>query len=275
MGSVVVPAHNEASVILRTLEPLGPLAVAGRIDLIVAANGCSDATVAIARGVVGVRVLNLPEASKVSAISAAEAVTNRFPRMYLDADIEIEPAALVAVFSALDAGPELAARPPFIYDTVGASWPVRAYIRARMRLPSNTEALWGAGCYSLSRTARERFGEFPPLIADDYFVDSLFDASEKRVVPTTPVVVRAPRTAAAMRAVLRRTYSGNTQLQRHLADVGGAEPSRTNNARDLMKSVRSMSSLADACVYLAFVLVGRVHMRRRTSVWSRDQSTRL
>ena len=274
MGSVVVPAHNEASVIRRTLEPLGALALSDRIDLIVAANGCSDATVEVARGVPGVRVLDLPEASKVAALNAAEAATDRFPRMYLDADIEIHPDAVIAVLRALDDGPELAARPPFVYDTVGASWLVRSYFRARMRLPSNTQALWGAGCYALSRAARERFGEFPPLIADDLFVDWLFHASEKRVVPTTPVVVRTPRTAAALRSVLRRTYSGNAQLEQQPATVADLVPARTSNARDLTASVRSLSTFTDACVYLAFVVLARVHARRPTSGWSRDHSTR-
>lgn len=270
MGSVVIPAHNEAAVIRRTLEPLGGLAASGRIDLVVAANGCDDATVAVAREVGAARVLEIEGASKVAALNAADAATDRFPRMYLDADIEIRPESVVDVLRALEEGPEIAARPPFVYDTVGASWPVRAYFRARVRLPSNSRALWGAGCYALSRAARDRFGAFPALIADDLFVDSLFGASEKRVVLTTPVVVRAPRTSAALRAVLRRTYSGNAEFDRQ--PVGRAQP--TSNAVDLVRSARSPAALVDACVYAGFVVLARLQARRPASGWGRDHSTR-
>lgn len=275
MGSVVVPAHDEASVIRRTLQPLVSLTASNRIDLVVAANGCKDATAEVARAIDGVRVLELPTASKVDALNAADSATHSFPRMYLDADIEIQPDAVIAVLNALEVGPEPAARPPFVYDTTGASWLVRAYFRARMRLPSNTRALWGAGCYALSRAGRDRFGAFPDLIADDLFVDSLFGDHEKRVVATSPVVVRAPRTAAALRAVLRRTYAGNAQLERRLRGAASARASTTSNARDLVASVRSPATFADACVYLVLVLLARVDARRPSSVWGRDHSSRF
>ena len=118
----------------------------------------------------------------------------------------------MAVLDALAAGPELAARPPFVYDVDGARSLVRAYYRARLRLPANTTALWGAGCYAMSRAGRSRFGHFPGLVADDYFVDTLFDPHEKRVVDVEPVVVRSPRTSRALGRVLRRTYGGNAEL---------------------------------------------------------------
>lgn len=273
MGSVIVPAHNESTVIRRTLEPLAHLARSGRIDLVVAANGCTDDTAEVARSIPGTRVLDLEEASKVGALNAADACTDRFPRMYLDADIEMQPSALLAVLECLETEDALAARPPFVYNTDGATWVVRAYFRARMRLPSNRSAMWGAGCYALSKAGRSRFGDFPSLIADDLYVDSLFDASEKRVVETGPVVVRAPRAAAALRAVLRRTYAGNAQMDGHVRAVGG-QPVQTSNARDLVGSVRSLSTLFDAGVYAGFVLFARLEARHNHHHWSRDDSSR-
>ena len=87
LGSIVIPAHDEGRVIERTLAPLVPLAHSGAVEVVVAANGCSDDTVARARQVPGVRVLNLAEASKVAALNAADATTDAFPRIYLDADV--------------------------------------------------------------------------------------------------------------------------------------------------------------------------------------------
>lgn len=273
-GAVIIPAHNEANVVRRTLEPLSTLACRGTVEVLVVANGCTDDTSRVARGVPGVRVLEISEASKAAALNAGDNAVSGFPRMYLDADIEVAPAAVLTVFRALTGGPALAARPPFVYDTAGATWLVRAYFRARSRLPDNGNALWGAGCYALSREGRGRFDAFPSLLADDYFVDSLFPDTDKQVVPTTPVVVRTPRTASALRAVLRRTYAGNAQLGAHLRSIPGADRSRTHNVRDLMRSVRSAASLVDAAVYAAFGLIGRVQARRNSLGWSRDESTR-
>ncbi len=273
IGSIVIPAHNEESVIRRTLAPLADLVAAGEVEVVVAANGCLDNTAGAARSVPGVRVLDLPQPSKVAALNAADSTVAAFPRMYLDADIEISPDAVIDVFAVLRDGDALAARPSFVYDTTGASWPVRAYYRARQRLPSNSAALWGAGCYALSEHGRRRFEEFPQLVADDLFVDGVFAPPEKLIVKTTPLVVRTPRTLNGLRAVLRRTYSGNRQHEDHVQHTG-REAERTTNAADLARSVRSVAAFFDAAIYAAFVALGRFEGSRATTEWSRDNSSR-
>lgn len=273
-GAVVIPAHNEGAVIQRTLTPLAALAAGEEIDVVVAANGCTDDTVARARQVPGVRVLDLAEPSKVGALNAADSATDRFPRIYLDADIVASPGAVAAVLEALTKGPELAARPPFVYDLAGARPLVRAYYRARLRLPANTSALWGAGCYAMSRSGRARFGQFPGLVADDYFVDTLFAPHEKRVVDAEPVVVRVPRTSQALGRVLRRTYGGNAELHALARAAGREAPASSGNSRALMRSVRSPATLYDATVYAGFSLAGRSSVTGRTSPWHRDDSSR-
>lgn len=274
-GSIIIPAHDEASVILQTLEPLAELAAGEEIDVVVVANGCSDRTAELARTISGVHVLDLPEASKVAALNAAESVTDRFPRVYLDADIVAPAASVLAVLETLEGGAALAARPPFVYDTQGASWLVRAYYRARTRLPANNRALWGAGCYALSEQGRARFGSFPDLISDDYFVDSLFEESEKQVVPAAPVVVRTPRNVEALHRVLSRTYTGNTQLEDHVRAAGGDALPGSGNVRQLARTCgTSPAALRDAAVYVAFAVAGRWIPTRRRSAWHRDDSTR-
>lgn len=275
MGSIIIPAHDEASVILQTLAPLAELAAGDTIDVVVVANGCRDRTADLARTVAGVHVLELPEASKVAALNAAETATDRFPRVYLDADIVAPTASVLGVLDTLEGGAALAARPPFVYDTCGASWPVRAYYRARMRLPANNRALWGAGFYALSERGRARFGRFPDLISDDYFVDSLFEESEKQVVPAPPVVVRSPRTVGALHRVLSRTYAGNTQLEQHVRATRGDAPPSSGNVRQLARSCgASPAALRDAAVYVAFAVAGRWIPAGRRSAWHRDDSTR-
>jgi exopolysaccharide biosynthesis WecB/TagA/CpsF family protein len=268
IGSVIVPAHNEEELIEDTLRGLERLAACGAVDLVVAANGCTDATVPVAEQVGGARVLDLPEPSKARALNAGDAAAQRWPRLYLDADIAITPEAVRDVFAALSDGQVLAARPSVRDDTRGASWPVRAYYRARQRLPETTQHLWGAGAYALSRSGHERFSAFPDLVADDLFVDSLFAEAEKRVVDTDPVVVRTPRDLRGLMAVLRRTYRGNRELT-------GQSPATTSRTlRELAGSVRDAASLLDAVVYASLAVAGRHRASGPGARWDRDETSR-
>ncbi|MEQ4565690.1 WecB/TagA/CpsF family glycosyltransferase [Paenarthrobacter sp. CAP02] len=271
-GAVIIPAHNEAAVIGRTLESLGGVLGWGTVEVIVACNGCTDETEDIASTFHGVRVLHVEAASKSAALNAADQVAGLWPRLYLDADIEVSMEAVAEVLRSLAEGPLLAARPAFRYDTSGASWLVRSYYRARGRVPANARGLWGAGAYALSRAGHDRLGEFPSLTGDDYYVDRLFSGSEKAVVATVPVVVRTPRTAASLLAVLRRTYRGNAQQDERFA---GQSASRT--LRELLSSVRGPLTAVDAAVYAAFAVAGRrrpLGGRRPATAWERDESSR-
>lgn len=271
-GAVIIPAHNEAAVIGRTLESLREVLSWGTVEVIVACNGCTDDTEAIASTFQGVRVLHVEAASKTAALNAADQIAGLWPRLYLDADIEVSAEALEQVLAALDDGPLLAARPAFRYDTSGASAMVRSYYRARSRVPANAQGLWGAGAYALSRVGHDRLGEFPALTGDDYYVDRLFSGSEKAVLPTVPVVVRTPRSRAALLAILRRTYRGNAQQDERFA---GQSASRT--LRELLSSVRGPLTAVDAGVYAAFAVAGRRRPlvgRRPATAWERDDSSR-
>lgn len=267
-GAIIIPAHNEASVIGRTLRALAPLAEQNHAEIIVACNGCTDATVSIARGFPGVRVVDIAESSKTAALNAGDAAASTWPRLYLDADIEIHPRAVHAVFEALSSGRLLAARPAFRYDTTGASPLVRAYYRARGRMPSTRGALWGAGAYAVSAAGHERFGVFPQLIADDLFIDALFATNEKRVLETIPIRVRTPRSVRRLVAVLTRQHRGNAQ---------SATASTTGDSmRELVSSIHGPLSALDAAAYAAFALAGRLaRVRKRATVaWERDDSSR-
>jgi GT2 family glycosyltransferase len=271
-GAVIIPAHNEAAVIARTLVSLGDVISWGTVEVIVACNGCTDSTESIASRFAGVRVLHVEAASKTAALNEADQVASLWPRLYLDADIEVSADALGAVFAALQDGPLLAARPAFRYDTTGASALVRSYYRARSRVPANAHGLWGAGAYALSREGHDRLGAFPALTGDDYYVDRLFSGAEKSVLETEPVVVRTPRTGAALLAVLRRTYRGNAQ---QYGSAGGRSTSRT--VRELVWSVRGPLSAVDAVVYAAFAVAGRRRAlvgRKPAPAWERDDSSR-
>lgn len=268
-GTVVVPAHDEAAVLPRLLGQLAPWARAVGVDVLVVCNGCTDATAEVARGF-GVRVLDLPEPSKAAALVAGDAAATGFPRLYVDADVRVGPAAVAATLLALDEGRWLAARPAAVVDVTGASAPVRAYHRVRARLPSARAALWGAGVYGLSERGHARLGAFPDLVADDLWVDTLFSPAEKVVVAAPPVLVSGPRTTASLLRVLHRTYRGNAQVR---SSTGTSSTGRTLG--ELARTVRGPRTAADAAVYATLVLLGRVRRPDRAGGrWERDESTR-
>ncbi|HSO17047.1 MAG TPA: WecB/TagA/CpsF family glycosyltransferase [Arthrobacter sp.] len=269
-GSVIIPAHNEAAVIARTLEPLAPLAATGQLEVIVACNGCTDSTAAIARGFDGVTVLDLGQSSKAAALNAGDAAASQWPRLYLDADVQISPGAVRAVFAALSPGRVLAARPAARFDLQGAHPLIRSYYRTKVRLPSARSGLWGAGVYGLSREGRQRFQQFPGLTADDLFVDRLFEPGEKAVLDVEPVVVHPPRTPKDQLAVLHRVYRGNAQQN---GGQGGGHSTAGRTLSEVARSIRGPLSAAHAVVYVSFALAGRPGSRR-AGEWERDTSTR-
>ena len=264
-GSLIIPAHNEAAVIGKTLEELAELLASPALDIVVAANGCTDSTSRIAAGVAGVRVLDLPESSKTAALNAGDHATDQWPRIYLDADIEIPLAAVCDTLEALANPGVLACRPPYSWDLDGADPLVRAYYRARARIPSAHAALWGAGVYALSREGHERFGTFPTVVADDLFIDQQYTPQEKRIVGTDPVHVRVPRSSRDLLRVLGRQTRGSNQMH---------AGTRQQTLREVMGSIRGPTSLFDAAVYVGFALASRRSGHASTD-WERDESSRI
>ncbi|MCB0912280.1 MAG: glycosyltransferase family 2 protein [Propionibacteriaceae bacterium] len=275
-GSIIIPAHNEESVIGRTLESLLPL-LSGpdEVEVIVVCNATTDATPDIARGFTGVQVVELDEASKVAALNLGDQLATRWPRLYLDADIEISPDAVRSLFAALtDPTPDgmvrlEAARPTAHYDGADGTALVRSYYRARSRMADLDKSLWGAGAYAVNQVGHDRFPEFPRMTADDLFIDRLFPAERKAVIPTEPVVVRLPRDAANLGRILRRGVRANAEHPE------GTTTSRT--AAALIRSIRGPFSAFDAAVYAGFVVLARLQTRLGATsrpAWERDASTR-
>ncbi|WP_082123864.1 WecB/TagA/CpsF family glycosyltransferase [Arthrobacter sp. YC-RL1] len=275
-GSIIIPAHNESDVIRQTLMPLAELAELNLVKVVVACNGCTDNTAQIARSFKGVEVLETEVPSKVFALNLAEeAAGDCFPRLYLDADIVITPSALRTTFEHLGAEATLSARPAFEYDSKNASPLVRSFYRARRRIPSTSTALWGAGAYALSRNGRSRFAEFPSLTADDLYIDELFSAEEKAILPTIPVRVQTPRNVSSLLRVLTRNYRGQREAKKD-KDVRNESSRRTLS--ELVSSVSGFQSLGDACTYASLVLIARRRAKALEAtvapLWERDDSSR-
>jgi hypothetical protein len=284
LGSVVIPAHDEAAVIGRCLEALFTGFLEGELDVVVVCNGCADQTAAVARSSGHpVRVLELESASKPAALRVGDATASAFPRLYLDADVVLPGSAARRVLQRLRAG-AVAARPPIRYDSAASSVPVRSYYRARSRVPAVLGSLWGAGVYGLSSAGRRRFGAFPDLVADDLWVDGHFDSAEVEIVDCTPVVVAAPRRSRDLVRVLRRVYVG--KAERASAPDPGARAPKTiaSTLRDLarLSAVGPVAAL-DVATYAVFAAGARLALAlpHRSDAplseerWERDDSSRV
>lgn len=264
-ASIIIPAHNEGAVIDRTLATLDPLVAAGTAEVIVVPNGCSDDTADRARAHPGVRVVELAEGSKTSALNAGDAHASRWPRLYIDADIEASPLALAQAVRALAGDGIHAARPAFRWELQGAGPLVRAYYRARWRMPSMKGAMWGAGVYGLSKTGHRILGAFPRVIGDDLLVDSSFPPGRKYLASGPPVVVRMPLTVSNLIGVRTRVRRGGAEQS---LDTG------PSSLRELLRTVTGPASALDAICYALVAVAARLRTRQPSSGWECDRSTR-
>ena len=212
MPSVVIPAHNEERLIGEVLRAV----LAERIpdlEVIVVPNGCRDRTAEVARSFApAVTVVEVAEGGKTNALNRGEAVATRFPRVFLDGDIVLEPGALRALLATLGGGIRLASPPPR-FDTSDSSLGVRLFYRAlRYNAYFGTGAPNGSGTFATTAEGRARWGAFPAIIADDSFVQCQFEPHERKTSDGPGAIVRAPRTFASLRAVQKRTRLGGNQL---------------------------------------------------------------
>ncbi|WP_225853810.1 glycosyltransferase family 2 protein [Micromonospora sp. AMSO31t] len=271
--SVVIAAHNEATVLGGCLDGLLADAEPGELDIVVVANGCTDATAEVAAARSGVRVVELAEAGKARALNAGDAVARGFPRFYLDADVVLSSGALRRMADVLtaDGSPPLAVTPRRAMVTDGRSLPVRGYYAISTRLPIFADALFGRGTVGLSAAGRARFEGFPAEIADDMFLDSLFSSAEKCEVAGATSYVQAPRRTPDLVRTLARVRAGNTMLR---ASHAGVRPSaRSSWLRDVVLPRPWL--IPAAAIYVTLTLVAASRARRHPrDDWGRDDSTR-
>ena len=189
--SILIAANNEAGYIGACLAAvLDQDASAGLLDVVVAANGCTDATVQIvtdhiprfaARGW-SLTCLELATPGKVAALSAAETAARSDTRAYLDADVICDPALFGQLRTALDteapryATGRLVVAPArsAITRAYGAFWQQTAFVQA---------GAVGAGLFAVNGAGRALCGAFPDIISDDTFVRLQFSPDQRIEVP--------------------------------------------------------------------------------------------
>lgn len=280
MTSVVIAAHNEAAVIERCLDALiGQGAGEEPLDITVAANGCTDMTAELARGR-GVRVVEVDQANKATALNAGDAAALGFPRIYLDADIEVPPGAMNALIQAFETtNGALAAVPRRRMDVTGRPLAVKAYFAVNNRLPAFRHGLFGRGVIALSEPGRARFQAFPSMVADDLFLDSLFSPAEKISVDSVEVLVATPwRTSDLIRRLVRVRRGNAAMREAGREGTVQANVRRADRLAWLRTVVLPHPRLAPAAVVYVMIsgLAAALARRKPNSgnPWARDNSTR-
>lgn len=272
---MVIPAHNEASVLGRGLTTLLRGAEPGELEVIVVANACSDATADVARAQ-GVRVIETPIPGKPNALRLGDEAATAFPRLYLDADVDVDIESVRALVDTVSRPGVLATSPVPRYDLTGVRRSARRLHRVHDLLMADRRGLAGAGAYCLDETGHARVAPFPDVISDDGYVHRSLAPGEQVVTTDASSVVRP---AATFGAVLRRRVrvrQGNQELDARGLPLAEGRL-RLGSLVGLLRT-RSISPL-DAGCYLAMLGADRLQVRwrkvRGTEVsWGRDASSR-
>jgi glycosyltransferase involved in cell wall biosynthesis len=271
--SVVVPAHNEEAVLEGNLRRLLAGTAPGEFDVIVVANACSDRTADVARHA-GVRVVETPVPGKVSALRLGDAVCRTFPRIYLDADVELTAQSVRALVAAAARPGVLACAPAPSLDLDGVGRVVRRVHRVHEHLIAPARALAGAGIYVLTEPGHARVFPMPDVISDDGWVHASFTPDERVVVSEARSLVRPSRTVSAHLSRRVRVRRGNRQL----AELGRTAPEGRLRLGSLVALVKGRAvSPLDAGCYLAVLVLDRALTRLRRgdrAGWGSDASSR-
>lgn len=279
MISIIIPAYNEAGVIERCLKALTHRSIKNGAEIIVACNGCRDETADLAREFgPAVRVVETPMASKTAALNLGDEAASGFPRIYLDADVEVSLDTIEAVADVLRTDLPLAAAPKMRVDTSRSSWPVRAFYKVWLRQPYHRQGLIGGGFYALSEAGRARFDEFPQIIADDEFVRRQF-SPEQRINPEgLTFTIHAPKRLSDLVKIKTRSRLGRIELERKFPKM--RENTQGKFGTNRVDIVNKPGIWLAACVYLYVNVLARLRARKQmlkldSYQWERDESSRV
>ena len=273
--SVLIPAHNEADWLPACLDALCAAdPVAGPVEVIVVANGCTDDTAELARRKApafeargwALRVLELAQGSKLGALNAGEAAARGAVLVYLDADVLVSPPLLAQLAEALaEDAPRYASGMPQV--TTSGDWVTRHYTRFWQTTGFMTHGVPGFGVFAMNRTGRARWGEWPDIISDDTFARLNFRPEERIAVPA-PYAWPMIEGFAPLVRVRRRQDIGVAEVEQLFPDL-----MRNDDAHDQMRPFwrRALADPLGALVFVAVRLTIHAPIFRSANRWVRGR----
>lgn len=279
MFSIIIPAHNEARLITKTLSYVMADQCIVNCDVIIVCNGCTDNTYFVANEFVHnnqcmleqrnicLTIIDEPKASKTNALNAGIRQAKNYPLVLLDADILIEGANLKKLLEALN-DKVLTAAPKLNYCIGNSSWLVRAYYRVASRSFYNTQHRL-SNVIALSEAAVKKIGTLPLVIADDEYIRRKFDQSEYKIIQTISFDFTCPKNFKNLLAVLVRVERGNLQLRQ----LGYLDNTNAN-----LSGFESFNKLYLPiflfCKLFAKFKAKKQYAKGKINQWERDESNR-
>ena len=273
--SVIIAARNEEGLIARCLAALVAQddVPGGPVEVIVAANACTDATVARARAAEPdfaargwrLEVLDLAQGGKLGALAAGEAAACGRALVFLDADVVCDAPLLAQLASALDT--EI---PRYATGTLAVARAetaiTRAYARIWTRLPFVKGGAVGAGLFAMNLPGRARWENWPDIISDDTFARLQFAPEERIEVPARyhwPMV----EGFGNLVRVRRRQDAGVAEIARLYPDLCANE-----GKAQVTKGLLARLALTDPPGFAAYVAVHlAVRMKPHSRDWTRGR----
>lgn len=278
MATVIVPAHNESSVIEECLNSI--INQAGIDNIIVPCNGCTDDTVEIVQTKYpSVVCLNIKKPSKTNALNVAEekaqALGVSYPIFYIDADTKLSENAILNITEAMQGSTTQLAAPTPIIDTSHSSWLVKTYYKVWINLPYIKEGVIATCSFIVSEEGRKRFDKFADVIGDDGFIRCHFKNKEISNIEGAEIYIRAPQDIFSLIKIKTRARLGNMELiARNKCPV-----IENKNYGNVMKKRLFSKDFFNTSVYILIALAIRVRANLQFKKlddyqWEKDTSSR-
>lgn len=278
MLSIIIPANNEEAYLPRCLDALEAQTLrattCGGVEVIVAANGCTDATVTIAQAAVprfsakgwDLHVLDIAQGSKSGALNQADATARGDMRAYLDADVIPSPDLLAETVDALAVtAPRYASGR--LRVAPARSRVTRHFARIWCELPFMRDGVPGAGYFAVNAAGRARWATFPDIISDDTYVRLLFTPAERVAVSASYSWPMVEGFARLVR-VRRRQDAGVAEVARRYPHLMANEGKARLGATDVLRLALRMP--VSVAIYAAVLAAVRFGPGRATG-WSRGR----
>ncbi len=278
MATVIVPAHNEASVIEDCLNSI--VNQAGVDHIIVPCNGCTDNTVDIVRSKFPqVVCLDIAKPSKTNALNVAEKKAQElgitYPIFYIDADTQISENCISHITKVMQKNELFLTAPTPIIDTQHSSWLVKTYYTVWTSLPYIREGVIATCSFIVSEAGRKRFDEFADVIGDDGFIRCHFKNSEISNIDGAEIYIRAPKDIFSLIKIKTRARLGNMELiARKKCPIQEAK-----HYGNVMRKRLLSRQFFPTATYIAIALFIRVRANRQfkklsSYKWEKDTSSR-
>lgn len=250
-ATIIIPSHNEASIISRLLNAVIEYSQKRAAEIIVIPNGCTDNTMEVLEKYESsIQIIELNEGSKNKAINAAIERAQGRVLVVLDADTELLCEDLDHLINAVK-GPIHYATIHGNYVLDGCDWVVRGYYKAYDFLGFQSEG--GNGIYANTKSGiRERIGSFPSDVNDDTLSCWAFLPEERAYIKESAVKIHVPKTHDGLINGLSRS----TRRRLHLEKVIPPEVYKSRRDYKRFSSIKRVIKKPDIWLsYLIYLLI--------------------